>query len=207
MQPLILIVDDNLRNLQVLGNLLEKTYQTAISTNGLNALAFVKKRQVDLILLDIMMPEMGGFETCEKLKENPKTKDIPVIFVTARTDTKSIVKGFEIGAADYVMKPFNQSELIARVRTHLELKNARDRQEQLIAQLQNALREIKTLQGLIPICSFCKKIRNDQDYWEQVDVYIERHTSAQFSHGVCDACMKEHYPEIFEETQKEKGLS
>jgi len=198
MRSLILLVDDNLSNLQRLGNLLEDKYKTATVTDGPEALAFVRKKLPDLILLDIMMPGMDGLEVCEKLKADTGTKDIPIIFLTARTDTESIVKGFEIGAADYVTKPFRQSELIARIKTHLELQNARDEQKRLIAELQKSLGEIKTLRGLIPICSFCKKIRNDENYWEQVEVYVGRHTGAQFSHSYCPSCMKKHYPEFYD---------
>ena len=123
---MILLVDDNPKNLQVLGNLLEENYKTAIATNGPEALAFVNKRKPDLLLLDIMMPEMDGFKVCEKLKASPDFRMIPVIFLTAKTETEDIVRGFEVGAADYVTKPFRKQELLARVRTHLKLKHSQD---------------------------------------------------------------------------------
>lgn len=119
----ILVVDDNPKNIQVLGEILsEAGYQVGIAQNGVQALKFVASSSPDLILLDIMMPEMDGLETCIRLKESPNTKDIPVIFLTAKTQTEDIVKGFEVGAVDYVTKPFYSTELLARVRTHLQLK-------------------------------------------------------------------------------------
>ncbi len=121
-QSLILMVDDNPINLQIMGNLLEGIYKTAIAKNGFKALEVAAKIQPDLILLDIMMPEMDGFEMCAKLKESSKTREIPVIFLTARTEIDDVIRGFELGAVDYVTKPFEKEELLVRVRTHLKLK-------------------------------------------------------------------------------------
>jgi len=120
---LILIVDDVPENLQVLGTILEtKNYEIALASNGQQALDVIDDIQPDLVLLDIMMPELDGFEVCRRLKNSETTEKIPIIFLTAKTDTDDIVKGFELGAADYVTKPFNSSELLARVHTYLELK-------------------------------------------------------------------------------------
>jgi CheY-like chemotaxis protein len=122
-QSLILIVDDVPENLQVLGTILEaKNYEIALASNGKQALDLIDAIQPDLILLDIMMPELDGFEVCRKLKNSETTEKIPIIFLTAKTDTDDIVKGFELGAADYVTKPFNAFELLARVHTNLEVK-------------------------------------------------------------------------------------
>lgn len=126
-RPLILLVDDTPRNLQVLGNILKKqAYHLAVATNGFEALERIKEVRPDLILLDIMMPDLSGFEVCEVLKKDETTRDIPVIFLTAKTETEDIVHGFELGAVDYITKPFNGVELLARVKTHLTLKETRD---------------------------------------------------------------------------------
>lgn len=119
-KPLILVVDDNTINLKVLGNMLrEKSYRTAVATNGIEALNFVSKKIPDMILLDIMMPEMDGYEVCRRLKSMPATRDIPVIFLSALSEIADKVKGFEVGSVDYVTKPFQQEEIFARVKTHL----------------------------------------------------------------------------------------
>ena len=121
----ILIVDDAPKNIQVLGTILkENGYQIKAAMDGKQALAAVEKSLPDLILLDIMMPEMDGYETCKALKENPVTKDIPVIFLTAKNETDDVVRGFELGAVDYITKPFNSAELLARVNTHMSLRRA-----------------------------------------------------------------------------------
>lgn len=135
----VLIVDDIPENLQVLGNiLLQKGLDVGFATNGEEALEAVKYNKPDLILLDIMMPGMSGITVCQKLKSNPETKDIPVIFLTAKAQPEDIIKGFEVGAVDYVTKPFNSGELIARVMTQLELKKSRD----LIAKQNIELQEL-----------------------------------------------------------------
>ena len=122
----ILIVDDTLQNIQVLGTVLrEQNYQINVAQNGVQALEMVGKVAPDLILLDVMMPEMDGFEACKRLKADEKTKEIPIIFLTAKVETDDVVHGFEIGAIDYVTKPFNAIELLARVKTHLELRRLR----------------------------------------------------------------------------------
>ncbi|OFY93154.1 MAG: hypothetical protein A2309_11085, partial [Bacteroidetes bacterium RIFOXYB2_FULL_35_7] len=133
-KPLILIVDDTPQNIQVLGNILyEKGYNISISSSGVHALQSINKQAPDLILLDIQMPEMDGYEVCKTLKSNYKTKDIPIIFLTSVTDSENILLGFELGAVDYITKPFNIAELTARVATHIELKISKDKLVELNA--------------------------------------------------------------------------
>lgn len=122
----ILVVDDTPANIQALAAILkDKGYQISVATNGKQALEVLARVQPDLILLDVMMPEMDGFETCRQLKAAEQWRQIPVIFLTAKTDTTDIVKGFELGAVDYVAKPFNAHELLARVNTHLTIDELR----------------------------------------------------------------------------------
>jgi len=120
----ILIVDDNPLNLKMLNLILENEgYAVIQANNGPSGLREAQQEKPALIFLDIMMPEMDGFEVCKKLKANPITKEIPVIFLTAKTDTEGVVQGFEVGAADYVTRPFNRVELLARLKTHIKLRN------------------------------------------------------------------------------------
>jgi adenylate cyclase len=129
----ILIVEDTPANIQTLtATLKERGYQISVATNGRQALDIVGKVRPDLILLDVMMPEMDGFETCRRLKASEQWRQIPVIFLTAKTDTADIVKGFELGAVDYVAKPFNAHELLARVNTHLTIDRLHRENERLL---------------------------------------------------------------------------
>ena len=124
----ILLIDDSVQNLRLLGNMLrEKNYQIALAQSGKEGLQLAARIQPDLILLDIMMPELDGYEVCKKLKEDSNTRHIPVIFLTAKTSNQDVVNGFQMGGVDYITKPFNKQELFMRIKTHLELKQARDK--------------------------------------------------------------------------------
>lgn len=145
-KPIVLIVDDVGKNLQVLGSILyDAGYEIAMADNGLSALEILESIRPDIILLDIMMPEMDGFEVCDKIKELDDFKAVPIIFLTAKSETDSIIKGFEHGAADYVTKPFNSQELLARVKTHVELKLSKELLENLNNKLEEKVVE-RTLQ-------------------------------------------------------------
>ncbi|MGD0756003.1 MAG: response regulator [Bacteroidales bacterium] len=130
--PFILIVDDNPQNLQVLGNLLqEEKYQIEFAVNGKSTLDWLKNKKFDLILLDINMPGMNGFEVCKKIRSDKKTYEIPIIFLSAESERESILKGFEVGAQDFVIKPFDSRELLARVKTQLDLKSKTEKLEKI----------------------------------------------------------------------------
>lgn len=138
-KPLILIVDDNQHNLQMLGNMLKQCgYSLALASNGMLALEFAKNNLPDLILLDLMMPDMDGFEVCKRLKQDIALADIPVIFLTAKSEKEDIIEGLELGAVDYVTKPFDIKELVTRLNTHLELKAAKEGLRQKMEELKQA---------------------------------------------------------------------
>lgn len=180
LSPLILIADDTNFMRKVLIKILKKAkYRIAVAKSGKDVLDFVEKRNPDLILLDIIMPEMDGIETCTRLKSKNKTSGIPIIFITAKIEIDDLVEGFEAGAVDYVKKPFNPLELLARVKTHVELKRAKE--------------EIETLRGIIPICANCKDMRNDHGYWEKIEEYVQNRTEAEFTHSLCPKCVEELY--------------
>ncbi len=133
----ILIVDDNIENLSILGHsLMGQNYTVQVANNGKLAIEMAIKKKPDIILLDISMPEMSGFEVCKELKSKPETNHIPIIFLTAHAATESVVEGFALGAVDYITKPFQEAELISRVKTHLELRNAKAALEQKNKELE-----------------------------------------------------------------------
>jgi DNA-binding NtrC family response regulator len=145
--PRILVVDDTPANIQTLTAILkEKGYQLSVATNGRQALEVIERVRPDLVLMDVMMPEMDGYEACRQIKAMPKWRDLPIIFLSAKTDTADIVHGFELGAVDYVAKPFNAHELLARVNTHLTLQSLRRQFEQRNAELA---RELEVAQELL----------------------------------------------------------
>ena len=193
----ILVVDDNPNNLRLLAGILNKhNYRTRLAPNGERALATVRKEAPNLILLDIMMPVVDGFEVCWQLKQDKLTADIPIIFISAINNTYDKVKAFSLGGVDYITKPFRSEEVLARIHTHLTLRNLRLQMEKKNAELQKALDEIKVLRGYIPICASCKRIRNDRGYWEQLESYISSHSEAKFSHSCCEECAQKLYPDF-----------
>jgi signal transduction histidine kinase len=145
---LILVVDDTTTNLEIVFDILTKVgFEVTTETTGERAIKQVERRLPDLILLDVMMPGIDGFETCKRLKQNSATCDIPVIFMTANSDTDSKVKGLNIGAVDYITKPFHEEELLARIKTHLQLRNLTKTLEKRVTERTGALsRALKDLQ-------------------------------------------------------------
>lgn len=137
--PKILLVDDIPQNIQVLGGFLsDLKYHLSYATSAMEALRLVKTNQYDLILLDIMMPDMDGFSLCQEFKRMSDMSEVPIIFISARTDQDTILRGFEMGGVDYITKPFNSHELIARVKTHIELRN----QKRMLKQVNNSLEDV-----------------------------------------------------------------
>jgi PleD family two-component response regulator len=191
----ILIVDDTPENLTVLRRMLtENGYRVRPAISGEIALETAQVDLPDLILLDIVMPGMDGYEVCLKLKAQDKTRDVPIIFISALNEIEDKVRAFSVGGVDYITKPFRSEEVLARVKTHLILRELQKRLEEKNAQLQKAMDEIKILRGIIPICAYCKKIRNDDGYWEQMEQYIRNRSEAEFSHGICQECAEKLFP-------------
>lgn len=162
--------------------------------------------RIDLILMDVLMPDLDGVEACRQIKNRPHLCDIPIIMVTAKNDLSNLEAAFAAGANDYITKPVNSVELLARASSALALKKEMDcrkaREEELRRsndELQKALRDVKVLRGLIPICASCKKIRNDGGFWQQLEEYIGEHSEAEFSHGICQPCVKKLYPGVYQD--------
>jgi len=195
-KPAILIVDDTPSNIHILVESLGDEYDIKVAKNGRSAIEIAGRTdKPDLILLDIMMPGMDGYEVCMRLKKSESTHDIPVIFLTAKNDPADEEYGLSIGAVDYISKPFVPSITKARIKTHLALKFQRDELVRQKEDLKNAFDQIKILRGFIPICSSCKKIRDDKGYWNGIEKYISDHSEAVFSHSICPDCIDRLYPE------------
>jgi DNA-binding response OmpR family regulator len=184
----ILIVDDDLGSIEILSEALEGDYEILFAQNGTDALTTAYSEPVDLILLDLVLPDMSGYSVCRSIKAHPTIKTIPIVFISAMGDVEQETTGLELGAVDYITKPFQPSIVKLRVRNHLEMKAQRDALEEKNRELHEAIGKINLLSGLIPICAQCKKIRNDKGYWEQIESYLREHSTASFTHGLCPDC-------------------
>ena len=192
----ILVAEDDTASRMILENALTKWgYDVESASDGLEAW---KKFQVPgappLVLLDWMMPRMDGVEVCRKIRRMEKTGATPfyIILLTARDSKQDVVEGLSAGANDYITKPFDNDELMARIGVGRRVIELQTQVARHVKELENALEHIKTLQGILPICSYCKKIRDDKNYWEQVESYITRFTEARFSHSICPDCFEKH---------------
>ena len=202
----ILLVDDRPENLLALESLLESPELNIVkATSGNEALGLMLEYDFALVLLDVQMPGMDGFETAELMRGTEKTRQVPIIFVTAISKEKQhVFKGYEAGAVDYLFKPIVPEFLKTKVKVFRDLFQQRKTIQNQLREiesknvlLQKRLDEIKQLRGILPICSKCKKIRNDKGYWEMIEKYIGEHSDAVFSHGLCPVCAKNLYPEYY----------
>lgn len=174
----------------------EPAYEVIAADNGQKALETIKGDPPDILVTDWMMPDLDGLELCRLVRGLDYRNYIYIILLTARTDHEDIVKGLEAGADDYMIKPFDQGELLARVRAGARVVTAHRAVMAANEELQKALAQIKTLKGLLPICMDCKKVRDDKDYWQDIQDYLSQATDTEFSHGLCPDCMQQRMAEL-----------
>ncbi|MBN1673280.1 MAG: response regulator transcription factor [Kiritimatiellae bacterium] len=180
-------------------------YEVVAARDGLEAWDAFKKLEGELgmAVLDWIMPGLDGLEICRRIRASKQAGYVYVIIVTSKGKAQDIVDGLKAGADDYVSKPFDLDELGARVAVGERVVNLERDLAKHIRTLEQALAQVKQLQGLLPICCYCKKVRNDQNYWQEVERYIEDHTEAEFSHGICPECMAKYVePELRKRTRK-----
>ena len=205
-RPRVLIVDDEPINLRLISVSLSEEYDILTALNGHEAISRLKQQEVDLILLDVMMPDISGFDVCRIIKADSRYAEIPVVFLTAMDTPQGECQGLDLGAIDYLSKPVELELLKLRVRnlTALKLRGDEVRQQRdLLAirkeELEAALARVRQLEGIIPICMYCKKIKDDKQSWQQLERYISEHSEAMFSHSACPECFEKEMKNINEE--------
>ncbi len=198
----VLIAEDDFMVSEIIQKNLEELGYTVIgkASDGLKAVKMTQLLHPDVVLMDIEMPDMNGLEATEHIYQTCPT---PVVMLTAYDSPDLVQRAGEAGAGAYLVKMPSAREIdraiviaVSRFSDMMTMCHLNDELETRNKELQKALDEIKVLKGILPLCSFCKKIRNDKNKWEEVDVYIYKHSQADISHGVCPDCMKKHYPDI-----------
>jgi CheY-like chemotaxis protein len=200
---LIYVADDDEINLRLIKTVLNQAgyHNLKLYFDGKSMMNELTHNRPDLLLLDIMMPGFSGYDVLEWIKQDPTMEDIPIIMITAAAldeNMEPLERSFELGAMDYISKPFSNLELVQRVKSALRMEKQRQ-------ELENAAKQIRSLEKLIPICSYCKKIRADKDYWQEVEGYISEHTDTMFSHSICPDCYEEHVKPQLDKLKKEKN--
>jgi response regulator RpfG family c-di-GMP phosphodiesterase len=155
-------------------------------------------------LIDWQMPQQEGPEVCRLARLRLNGPPLFLLLVTVRDSKEDIVTGLQAGANDYVVKPFHKDELLARVKIGAQLVQLQQTLLDRVRELGDALARVKTLSGLLPICGYCKKIRSDRDYWQQVEEYLSKHSEVRFSHGICPECFQIHIQPQLEQL-KQRG--
>ena len=186
----ILIAEDDPVSRRLLqAALIKWGYEVTVTANGKEAWAALQVPDApSLLILDWLMPEMDGTEVCHEIRQNPALKSAYIILLTSRGSKEDIVQGLEAGADDYVTKPFDHGELRARVQVGARVVSLQTALAARVNELEEAITNVKQLQGLLPICCYCKKIRDDGNYWHRVESYITGHANVRFSHGICPDC-------------------
>ena len=193
----ILIAEDDFTSRTVLVGVLKKSGHCVVETvNGAEAWQVLQQPDAPaLVILDWMMPEMDGPEVVRRVRAVQTDRPPYIIMLTSKDAKVDIIAGLEAGANDYLAKPFDAGELRARVEVGRRMVEMQDALAAKIVELRQAFEQIKTLRGIVPICMYCKKIRDDQGYWKQVEVYVHAHSEAEFSHGICPTCVTKLFPE------------
>lgn len=182
--------DDPVTAAALAGSLRRWNLDVTIARDGEEAWKIVAGDQSpSLAIVDWMMPCLDGVELCRRIRQSAMHSSMYLVLLTARDSRADVVAGLEAGADDYLVKPFYVDELRARVNTGLRIVSLQKKLGEQIAMLEETLQNVKQLKGLLPMCSYCKSIRSDDDYWQQLEAYLSDHSDARFTHGICPKCI------------------
>ncbi len=206
----VLIAEDDRVTGEILARTLQRwNYETTLVSNGEEAWTLLRAATLPtLAVLDWMMPGLDGPDVCRRVRAELPLANMYLLLVTAREGRGDVIAGLDAGADDYIIKPFDPDELRARIAVGIRVLTLQQKLAERVDELQAALANVKQLRGLLPICSYCKRIRGDDHYWQQVEGYISQHSDAQFSHGICPACyakLSEQLDEMSRRTLKKES--
>jgi DNA-binding response OmpR family regulator len=189
----ILLVDDDLLTVEILAALLRaEGHEIVVARDGEAAWARFQAEPIECVVTDWMMPGLSGVELARRIRTAPDRSWAYVAMVSGRTESADVVEGLRAGADDFLPKPYDRDVLRARIHVAERVLALERRLRDRVHELEQALSEVRTLRGLLPICMYCHKVRDDADAWLALEHYLTEHASTQFSHGVCPACYREH---------------
>lgn len=195
----VLVADDDEFTRALLERHLQRWgFGTVHARTGIEALERLLEGATRLAIVDWSMPGMDGDEVCRRVREKDERNPPYIIILTGRNAKEDVVAGLKAGANDFVAKPFDENELYARLQVGERVVRLQSVLADQIAKLEDALAHIKTLQGILPICVHCHRIRSDHESWQRLEKYLQEHSEAQFSHGVCPECLVKYYPDAVE---------
>lgn len=201
-KTMILIIDDDQNQRKTLTDIIAaKGYETLVAADGTAGLAVLQENPVNLVLTDLGLPDISGIDILSEVKS--LYPDIQVLILTGSATVDSAVEATNLGAFSYLRKPYDIDQLLLQIqraiekqRVEEELRLSRQLLEDKVTELEATLARVKQLEGILPICMYCKKIRDDQEQWQQMEAYISQHSEANFSHGLCPECYKQQLKEF-----------
>lgn len=202
---ILIAEDDSATRLLLQSALTDWGYDVLATSNGAEALAVLRMPKApSLAILDWVMPKLDGVEVCRKVREDNATNPPYLMLLTAQNDTARIVEGLLAGANDYVTKPFDEAELRARVQVGERMVQLQSELAERVRELEASLVHVKQLRGLLPICMYCRKIRDDGNYWQEIESYFASHTDVDFNHGVCPDCADRYLRPELEQLRRQR---
>ena len=200
----ILIVDDSIEDRETVRRYLSKSHGNSFiqmdAETGEEGFGILKENRLDCILLDFHLPDMDGIDFVRNIVDNPDLRNIPIIMLTGQGDESIAAESLKSGVQDYLVKENLNSDLLSRsIKYAIDKKQSELEREKYIKEIEDALGKIKKLEGMLPICCSCKKIRDDKGAWHQIEEYISDHSEAEFTHGMCPECIKNHYPGYYDD--------
>jgi len=189
----ILVAEDNLISNRMLQEILVGEGHSVVSATDGKAAWDLLDTTVNpplIAIIDWMMPEVDGVELCRRIRSERRLRHLYILMLSAMDRKEEIATGLKAGANDYVTKPFNLIELKARIAVGVRVATLEEELANRVVELEKALAEVKQLKQFLPICAYCKKVRTDDNYWQQIEHYISEHLDTQFSHGICPDCFK-----------------
>ncbi len=201
---ILVVEDDPVAQTILVHALNDLDHEVVLTQNGLDAWSHIETEDFDVVVSDWMMPQLDGVDLCRRIRTLEDRPFTFIILLTSKDTTADLVEGIHAGADDFMTKPFNRDELQARLHAAQRVLNLERALAKKVADLEQALDEVKTLRGLLPICMYCCSIRHTDEAWERIEAYISEHSEVEFTHSICPTCYDDRVKPMLEEFKEEQ---